>query len=248
MGNFIMGNSARIVAIVGSYRRGGVTDAAVGALLSGAEGAGASIHRTNLVDEEIGYCTNCRTCCQPPGPDPGPCVQHDDMDKLLSRCLAADLLVLASPVNIGQVTAVTKTFYERMTPLAHWPWGQAAPKLRVPDGQRKAVLITSCAAPGLVVRLPLVDRLTGMTAMRTLGEMARLLGARVVHRLVYGLSALRAEGGLDPAQLHEAEVLGRRLAEQDPGVARPLARLDAAARQTGREVGRILGAIRQRQS
>ena len=59
--------SSKVVAIVGSYRKGGAIDTAVEAVLEGAREKGAQTHTIYLTDQHIEFCTNCRKCTQPPG-------------------------------------------------------------------------------------------------------------------------------------------------------------------------------------
>ena len=96
----------KIVAIVGSYRRGGTVDRAVEAVLEGARARGASTHTIYLTEKHIEFCTNCRTCAQAPGLDRGKCVLNDDLDGILTEIDASDAVVLASSVNCGNATAI----------------------------------------------------------------------------------------------------------------------------------------------
>jgi len=54
----------KIVAVVGSYRKGGVIDSLVTEVLSAAKEQGAQTSRLYLVDKHIEFCTNCRSCTQ----------------------------------------------------------------------------------------------------------------------------------------------------------------------------------------
>ena len=72
--------SARVVAIVGSYRRGGATDSAVEAVLEGARVKGAETQTFRLTEQHIEFCRNCRACTQLPGAERGRCEQQDDLE------------------------------------------------------------------------------------------------------------------------------------------------------------------------
>jgi multimeric flavodoxin WrbA len=63
----------RVVAIVGSYRKGGVTETAVEAILEGARAKGADTQFIRLSDHPLEFCTNCRRCTQDPGEARGTC-------------------------------------------------------------------------------------------------------------------------------------------------------------------------------
>ena len=143
---------SKVVAIVGSYRKGGTIDTAVEAVLAGAREKGAETSTIYLTDKHIEFCTNCRTCVQDPGEPRGKCVQHDDLEALLAEIESADALVLlGSPVNDYNVTAIFRRFMERLLGYAYWPWGSAAPRARSKRQPRKAVLVASAAMPGIFI-------------------------------------------------------------------------------------------------
>ncbi len=194
----------KVVAIVGSYRKGGTVDMAVDAVLAGARERGADSNKIYLRDQHIEYCRNCRACTQARGKALGECAIHDDMAAILDEIESADAVVLGSPVNFYNVTAVFRTFLERLLGCVYWPWGQASPQPRSKALPRKAVLIASSAAPGFL--LPLA---TG--APRALRVAANCLGARPVARLWIGLSAQSATAQLSPRVLRRARRIGQQL-------------------------------------
>ena len=57
---------------------------------------------------DIAPCTGCVACGYE-----GPCVQHDDMDVLRKQILAADMLVLATPLYYYGMTAQLKCVIDR---------------------------------------------------------------------------------------------------------------------------------------
>lgn len=194
----------KVIAITGSYRRGGVTEQAAEAVLAGAREAGAETRMISLLDLKIEFCNNCRSCTQEPGERRGACVFRDDLGPLLDEIDAADGLVLAAPVNCFNVTAIFRRFMERLLPYAWWPWGAGAPKIRARPA-RPAVVITSSAMPSLFGRVA-----TG--AVRALKSTAEAMGFRPVGSIFVGLAALRKDAGPSPRELKKARALGRRLA------------------------------------
>jgi len=192
----------KAIGIIGSYRKQGYTDTAVSRALQGAASKGAGIEKVYLVERNIEYCTNCRQCSQRPGPEPGACIHQDDMAGLIRQCLAAEVLVLGAPVNFGMVTAVTKTFLERLAPLAYWPWGKPIPRMRKPPGYRRAVLITSSLATERVAKL------MGANSMTTLEQMAQAFNAEVIGRLWIGMAALEQDDVLSPKHGQQAQEMG----------------------------------------
>jgi multimeric flavodoxin WrbA len=194
----------KVTAIIGTYRKGGTIDAAVGEILASAHDAGAEVETIYLIDRHIEFCTNCRTCTQQPGLEPGACVHEDDLRGILDAIARSDALVLASPVNFFTVTAVMKRFIERLVGFAYWPWGQPAPKRRNRLRDKRAVLVVSSAAPSLLARLSFP--IAGL--MKTV---AGLLGARTVGVLRIGLAAQEPHADLGERTRSRARRLGRAL-------------------------------------
>lgn len=143
----------KVLAINGSYRDDGITDQAVNALLQAVQAAGAEIELVLLRDYPIEFCLNCRECTQQPGEMPGECVQHDGMQDLVDKIESADAYILAAPTNFGSVTAIFKRFMERLIVYTYWSWDMNAPRFRKQKAvKKKAILISSCAAPGILGR------------------------------------------------------------------------------------------------
>jgi putative NADPH-quinone reductase len=197
--------SARVVAIAGSYRKGGITDQAVEAVLEGARESGAETETVRLIERHLEFCTNCRKCMQAPGEERGKCVQKDDLESILAEIETADAVVLASPVNDYNVTAIFRLFMERLVGYAYWPWGKNAPTARTKRQPRRAALISSAAMPGFLIPLA-----TG--APRALRLTAKLLGARRVGSLWIGLAAHQPRQQLSDRVRKRARRLGRKLA------------------------------------
>jgi multimeric flavodoxin WrbA len=197
--------SARVVAIVGSYIKGGTTDSAVDAILAGAREKGAITHTIYLTDKHLEFCKNCRQCAQKPGTERGHCEQQDDLEPILAAVEAADAIVLGSPVNYGNVTALFRTFMERLLGFSYWPWGQGVPKPRQEKPVRKAVLVATSGMPGIFIPL-----FTGVAGSLRLA--ARMLGARTVGHLWVGLSAMEPRHPLSARSRERARRMGWKLA------------------------------------
>src|SRR5450631_1407564 len=141
----------KVVAIVGSYRKGGTVDSAVQAILEGARERGAETNTIYLTEKHIEFCTNCRRCTQAPGVQRGQCVLRDDLQAILEQIDGADAIVLGSPVNCFNVTAIFRRFMERLCGSVYWPWGQRSPVQRDMLVTRKAALVASSAMPGIFI-------------------------------------------------------------------------------------------------
>jgi hypothetical protein len=194
----------KVVAIVGSYRKGGTIDHAVEAVLMGAREKGAVTQTIHLMDEQIEFCTNCRKCTQLPGEERGRCEQHDGLESALMSIESASAVVLASPVNYYNVTALYRRFLERSIGYTYWPWGQNSPTLRNPKPRLKAVLVASSGMPGFLI--PLV---TG--AAKALRLSAKMLGAKPVAKLWIGLAAGEPHHALSNRTRERARRIGSKL-------------------------------------
>ena len=196
----------KVVGIVGSYRKGHVIDDAVSEVLRGAESAGAETSKIYLIDKNIEFCNNCRSCMQEEGAARGKCVFDDDMDGIMRQIDDADAIVLGSPMNFGTVTAVTKRFIERLIPFAYWPWGEKMPKVRTKEMSKKAVVITSSAMPSVM------GRIIAPGCINLLKNAAKAMGAKTQAKLWFGLAAKNAADGLNDKGKEKAFSTGKKLA------------------------------------
>jgi multimeric flavodoxin WrbA len=97
--------------------------------LEGARRGGAVAETLYLRNYKIKHCLGCYSCWVQ---TPGRCIQQDDMSEILfDRYLAADLVVLASPIYHATMNARMKLFVERtlpmMDPLADMPEAGGVP-------------------------------------------------------------------------------------------------------------------------
>lgn len=199
----------KILAIVGTYRKGGITDSAVDEILSAAKQNGCRTEKIYLLDKHLEFCTNCRKCTQTAGQHYGKCVLNDDLDEILQKIQQSDGFVLASPVNFYNVTALMRKFIERLVCFAYWPWGKsAAPKLRSKVRTKKAVYVTATAMPAIMQIL-----FTG--APRILKTVAQLLGAKKIFPVVIGMVAVNEKETLPEKYVLKARKAGKFLAAEN---------------------------------
>jgi multimeric flavodoxin WrbA len=199
----------KIVAIVGTYRKGRVIDTAVAEVLRGARDGGAMTEEIYLIDKHIEFCTNCRSCTQEANVGRrGKCVQKDDMEGILKSVDEAGGLVLASPTNFYNATAIMRRFMERLVGYAYWPWNaKSGPKMRVRKADKKAVTITSTACPAFIAKILMPG------ARKALKLTAATLGAKVQTSLFYGLVAKTSDATLGEKDRDAAYRAGQRLAD-----------------------------------
>ncbi len=88
----------------------------IGAFERALREAGALVKVHALRDMDIGYCTGCWSCWWA---TPGLCARRDSMAALYPEILSADVIVWASPLVMGNVSALTKKTQDRIIPLLH---------------------------------------------------------------------------------------------------------------------------------
>lgn len=200
-----MNDTTKILAINGSYRDDGITDQAVDTAVRALQASGAEVEMVLLREYPIEFCLNCRECTQQPGDAPGKCVHDDGMQALIDKIEQADGYILAAPTNFGSVTAIWKRFMERLVVYAYWPWGKSTPEFRKANVPRKkALLISSCAAPGIWGRW-----LYG--THKQLKITAQTIGADTVGTLFTGLIAKETHPGLPERVQEKAKALAAKL-------------------------------------
>ncbi|WP_320053546.1 flavodoxin family protein [uncultured Acetobacteroides sp.] len=102
--------SKKVVVISSSPRRGGNSDILCDQFITGAHSAGHQVEKFFLKDKKINYCTGCGVCLN----GEKSCPQKDDMADLLSKLIAADIIVMATPVYFYTMCGQMKTFIDRI--------------------------------------------------------------------------------------------------------------------------------------
>jgi putative NADPH-quinone reductase len=199
--------SKKVIAIVGSYRKGQIIDTAVSAILDGAKARGGQTEKIYLLDKHIEFCTNCRKCTQEKEAGKrAKCIHNDDMDGILQKIDDADGVVFGAPVNYYNVTAIMRRFIERMLPYGYWPWGRKEmPKYRIKKPTKKAVILTSSACPAFFGRIFMPG------AMGVLKIAAKSVGAKVVRSLYFGMVGVEENQQLSKKDLLKAYKAGEKL-------------------------------------
>src|SRR5699024_9264211 len=93
----------KIVILQGSPNKKGSTNILVENFSKGAEAAGHSVIRFDLDEMNIRPCTGCVTCGYE-----GPCILHDDNQKIREAVLDADMIVFATPLYYYGMSAQLK--------------------------------------------------------------------------------------------------------------------------------------------
>lgn len=124
----------KILALIGSPRKGSNTDTVVDRILAGAREKGHASEKLYVYDYEIAPCIDCRRCKD----TPNVCVLHDDMLLIYPKIEEADVIVFGTPLYWYGPTAKMKLLIDRLRPYI------ASRKL---EGRRGVVVAPSEEGP-----------------------------------------------------------------------------------------------------
>lgn len=180
----------KIVAYIGSPRESGNTVCLVEEIASGAreQGAEVKIYRGNSM--HIKPCQGCFQCRQAET-----CAIEDDMQAVYRDLKDAQALIIGSPVYMGQVTAQTKLFLDRLFPII-------GPDFKPRYGVKKVALVYSQGNPQAEAFKEYFDYLAGGL---------KLLGLEVAATIVCAGANDPQKAAGDPQLRARAFELGRML-------------------------------------
>ena len=98
----------KILALIGSPRKGGNTEVLVKEALTGARDLGAETELVFIPDMNIAPCDGCESCTAS-----GKCKIKDDMQGFYPKLTEADGIILGTPVYYWGMTAQTKMLIDR---------------------------------------------------------------------------------------------------------------------------------------
>jgi multimeric flavodoxin WrbA len=104
----------KVLGIICSARRGGNTEILVREALEGAKDTGANVELLKISEMKIAPCDGCMTCHQS-----GECRIKDDMQKIYEKLLAADGIILGSPVYFWSISGQAKPLMDRTYALRY---------------------------------------------------------------------------------------------------------------------------------
>lgn len=99
----------KVLVLSSSPRRGGNSDLLCDQFINGSMEAGHNTEKVFLRDKKINYCTGCGVCID----RKGKCSQKDDMSEILDKMVAADVIVMATPVYFYTMSGQMKTLIDR---------------------------------------------------------------------------------------------------------------------------------------
>ncbi len=99
----------KVLVISGTPRNGGNSERLCEEFAKGAKEAGNEVELISLRGKEIGFCNACDYCMN----HDRVCCVKDDVGEILEKMVAADVLVMASPVYYFAVDAQIKALIDR---------------------------------------------------------------------------------------------------------------------------------------
>jgi multimeric flavodoxin WrbA len=100
--------SKNVLILSSSPRRGGNSDSLCDQFTMGVQESGNQVEKIFLKDKKINYCTGCGSCFNGKS-----CPQKDDMAEVLEKMIAADVIVMATPVYFYTMSGQMKTLIDR---------------------------------------------------------------------------------------------------------------------------------------
>jgi len=190
----------KILAVVGSPRRGGNTDILLSKIADGARAGGAEVETIQLGGLQVRECDGCHACWRG-----RPCSKDDDMRAIYPKIAASDAIVFGTPVYWYGPTALMKGFIDR---FVYFNCEANRPQVR----GKKAVVAVVLEENREETWKPVVEFFE-----RSLAYLEMALAGTIVVPGVGTKGAIRGK----PEQLEEALRLGQRLAASAGGRLQP---------------------------
>jgi multimeric flavodoxin WrbA len=99
----------KVLILSSSPRKGGNSELLCDQFIAGADEAGHVTEKIPFREKKINYCTGCGTCVS----SGKGCSQKDDMAEILEKMIAADVIVMATPVYFYTMCGQMKTLIDR---------------------------------------------------------------------------------------------------------------------------------------
>jgi multimeric flavodoxin WrbA len=181
----------KMLAVMGSPRKGGNTDILVSRIAQGARAGGAEVEIVRLGECSVQECNGCHACWRT-----GVCSKNDDMRRLYPRIIEAEVIVFGTPVYWYGPTALMKAFIDR---FVYFNCPENRPGVR----GKKAVVALVLEEDNQATWQPVLDFFN-----KSLTYLEMTLAETVVVPGVGGRGEITGR----PDRLEQAEQLGRTLA------------------------------------
>lgn len=190
-------SNKKIVVILGSPRKKGNSASLAESLINGAEKNGAEVQTFFLQGMDIKPCNACDLCLKP---DSG-CVIDDDMQKIYPAVIAADSIVIASPIYWFTINAQVKLFIDRCYALITY---ENSKESHAFAGKNFGIILTYGDSDPF--------RSGAVNALRMYQDMLRYVGAKI-SGIIYGTAGGRGQIKSNQELMEKAYRLGKKLAK-----------------------------------
>jgi len=181
----------RVLAVIGSPRKGGNTDILVQKVTEGAASKGAKVDTLRLSELNIRECDGCHVCWQKK-----PCSKRDDMLNIYPKIIESDAIIFGTPVYWYGPTALMKAFIDRFVYFN-------CPENRAKIRGKKAVIAIPFEEENPDTARPIVEFF-----VKSFGY----LEMELVGKIIVGGVGAKGDVLKKPDRLQEAYELGIRLA------------------------------------
>lgn len=101
-----------VIVISTSLRSGSNSDILADYFIEGARSAGNDVEKISLKNADIRFCRGCLACHKL-----GKCAIQDDVNGIMAKVLAADVVVWATPIYYYEMSGQMKTLIDRMNAM-----------------------------------------------------------------------------------------------------------------------------------
>lgn len=177
----IIMSEKKVLAILGSPHKDGITAAMLDCATRRAEKMGYTVIKINLYEKNLSYCTGCRACTKTKV-----CVQKDDIREIVYGIHECQIVFLAAPVYWANIPAPVKNLFDRLLGTA-MEETNTFPKPRLQG--KKYLLLTSCNTPTPFSWIFGQSR----GAIRNMDEFFRTAGMKSIGKIVCAGAANKKE-------------------------------------------------------
>jgi len=191
----------KILGLAGSPRKQGNTDTLLTTLLDTAYKEGAETEKIYLIDQHIQPCLMCEKCHEN---GRKPCFQKDDFHFIAEKMVAADAIVIASPVYWITVISSVKLILDRAYSLINQSLAVSLTTCNsILNGKTGAIIVCGNSKDTQTYGEPLAN---------TINHFYRWMGIQLAGKIVASAGFVKGEVADNENVMNQAIELGKKLA------------------------------------
>lgn len=154
-------NIVKALFVNGSPRKDGNTARMLAKAAEGAASRGAQVEIINLYDQRYCGCTSCFACKVKGAKTEGICAVSDGLRPVLEKAVAANIVVIGSPIYFSDLTGMVRSFMERFI-FPNFSYDLDADGKRIPPRLKKqTAMIFTMNVPEAILEPNRYDILLG---------------------------------------------------------------------------------------